>query len=213
MHLVQYQWPGPPRTGFGFGVFIPLAILSRLGLVSLSAEEVEAAFAILERQIEQLGPGTAANEAEEIAEWLHGGLPAIIGADLLDVAALRWAGELSENAKQMAASYSIPEFDHNQLEAGANPSGDSGAFRFVLLDAPPVYPRNRLRVQQTASLLTAAGRDVRVVDVGGETPLEAVLAACSLGSWTSYYLSRLRGVEPASNTVMDQLKAQLASEQ
>jgi hypothetical protein len=76
-----------------------------------------------------------------------------------------------------------------------------------------VHPRNRLRVEQTASLLTAAGRDVRVVNAGGETPLEAILAACSLGSWTSYYLSEIRGVDPASQTIMDQLKVRLAAEQ
>jgi glucose/mannose-6-phosphate isomerase len=84
--------------------------------------------------------------------------------------------------------------------------------RFVLLDAAPVHPRNRLRVTQTAEMLLAAGRQVQVADAGGTTPIEAILASCALGSWTSYYLALLREVDPAPMTVMDRLKRVLAQE-
>jgi glucose/mannose-6-phosphate isomerase len=110
----------------------------------------------------------------------------------------------------MAAAYSLPEFDHNQVEAAAAARGDIGTFRFVILDAPIAHPRVRLRVRETAAMLSAAGHDVRVVDAGGETVLEAILAASSLGTWTSYYLSLLRGVEPTPVPVMEALKVRLA---
>ncbi|MEX1021903.1 MAG: SIS domain-containing protein, partial [Dehalococcoidia bacterium] len=75
-----------------------------------------------------------------------------------------------------------------------------------------VHPRNRLRVQQTAEMMLAAGRAVQVADAGGATPIEAILASCTLGSWTSYYLGLLREVDPAPLTIMDRLKRVLAQE-
>src|SRR5690606_30926507 len=117
----------------------------------------------------------------------------------------------SENAKHMGAAYCLPEFDHNQVEAAASAHGDVGTFRVVILDAPVTHPRVKLRVAETASTRAAAGRDVRVVTAGGATIVEAILAASSLGTWTSYYLSELRGVEATPVRVMEALKVRLAS--
>ncbi len=210
--VISYSWDGPPRTGLGFGVFVPLAILRRLGVLELPDESVEHAFAALERVTAENRLGVPTGRSRALATWLHGGVPAIIGADMLEVAARRWCGEISENAKQVAAGYGIPEFNHNQLEAAGRAGADVGPLRFVLLDAPSVHPRNRIRVNQTAEMMLAAGRQVEVANAGGDTPIEAILAACALGSWTSYYLALMRGVDPAPMTVMDQLKRVMAEE-
>ena len=212
MPTLTYRWPGPPRTGLGFGVFNLLAILRRLEVIDISDEEIEGGFAALDRATTSYGVESDANRAKTIAAWLHGGVPAIIGADMLEVAARRWAGEMSENAKQVAAAYGIPEFNHNQLEAAARAGAEVGPLRFVLLDAPVVHPRNRLRVTQTTEMMLAAGRNVQIADAGGNTPIEAILASCALGSWTSYYLGLLRDQDPAPMTVMDRLKRVLAQE-
>lgn len=212
MPVLTYEWPGPPRTGLGYGVFNLLAILRRLEVVDIADDEVEEGFAALDRATAQYGLDSDANRAKTIAAWLHGGVPAIIGADMLEVAARRWAGEMSENAKQVAAAYGIPEFNHNQLEAAARAGAEVGPLRFVLLDAPVVHPRNRLRVTQTADMMLAAGRQVQIANAGGETAIEAILGACALGSWTSYYLALLRETDPSTLTVMDRLKRALAQE-
>jgi len=210
--IISYEWPGPPRTGLGFSVFILLAILRRLEILDISDAEIEGGFAALDRATTTYGIASDANRAKTIAAWLHGGVPAIIGADMLEVAARRWAGEMSENAKQVASAYGIPEFNHNQLEAAARAGAEVGPLRFVILDAPVVHPRNRLRVTQTAEMMLAAGRNVQIANAGGDTTIEATLAACALGSWTSYYLALLRDHDPATLTVMDRLKRILAQE-
>ncbi|MDA1009903.1 MAG: SIS domain-containing protein [Chloroflexi bacterium] len=210
--VLSYEWPGPPRTGIGFGVFILLAVFRRLGVLHLTDGEIHQGFSTLDRVTEANGLSAPSSRAQVLAAWLYGGVPAIIGADMLEVAARRWSGEISENAKQVAAAYGIPEFNHNQLEAAAHVDGVPGPLRFVILDAPAVHPRNRLRVSQTAEMMLAAGREVQVANAGGETPIEAILAACALGSWTSYYLALLREVNPASHTIMDRLKQILAQE-
>jgi len=212
MPVLTYQWPGPPRTGLGYSVFNLLAILRRLEVIDISAAEIEGGFVALERATAAYGIDSDANRAKMIAAWLHGGVPAIIGADMLEVAARRWAGEMSENAKQVASAYGIPEFNHNQLEAAARAGAEVGPLRFVILDAPVVTPRNRLRVTQTAEMMLAAGRHVQIANAGGETAIAAILGSCALGSWTSYYLGLLRDQDPAPLTVMDRLKRVLAQE-
>lgn len=211
--VLSYEWPGPPRTGIGFGVFNLLAIFRRLGVLDLTNDEIDGSFKALERVTVANGLDSTPNRAKSLAAWLHGGMPAIIGADMLEVAARRWAGEISENAKQVATAYGIPEFNHNQLEAAAHADTPALPLRFVILDAPPVHPRNRRRVTETAEMMLAAGRDVEIVNSGGDTPIEAILASCAIGSWTSYYLALLRQVNPASHTIMDRLKQILAREE
>src|SRR5690606_10881483 len=125
MPLVRYAWPGPPRTGLGYGVFVPLAILRRLDVLPITDHDIEAAFAQTGRATAAWGPHAPDTGAQQRARWLHGGLPAIIGPDVLEVAARRWADDFAENAKQMAAAYSLPQFNHNQLEAAAGASGDT----------------------------------------------------------------------------------------
>lgn len=212
MPVVSYQWGGPPRTGLGYGIFVPLAILRRLGVLDISDAEVDAGIAAMQRGVESYGLDAPGNRAQQLATWLYGGVPAVVGPDILEVAARRWAGEISENAKQVAAAFAIPEFNHNQIEAAALQGGEEGLVRIVLLDAPPVHPRNRLRITATADAIRAAGRAVEVADAGGDTPLEAILASSALGSWTSYYLALLREVEPAGVPVMERLKVTLRGE-
>ncbi|MCK9494240.1 MAG: SIS domain-containing protein [Dehalococcoidia bacterium] len=212
MPTFSYDWPGPPRTGLGYSVFILLGILRRLEVIAIDDAEIEGGFGALDRATAAYAVESDANRAKTIGAWLHGGVPAIIGADMLEVAARRWAGEISENAKQVSAAYGIPEFNHNQLEAAARAGAEVGPLRFVILDAPVVHPRNRLRVTQTAEMMLAAGRQVQIANAGGNTPIEAILGACALGSWTSYYLGLLRDEDPAPMTVMDRLKRVLAQE-
>lgn len=207
--LATYSWDGPPRTALGYGLFIPLAILCRLQVITLSDAEVDAAFTALDRAVESFGFHRPGNLAQLTAAWLEHGTPLIVGPDLLAVAAVRWAGEFAENAKRVAAAFALPEFDHNQIEAAAVGDPDAAALRFVLLDAPAVHVRNRLRVTHTADLIRAAGREVRVFDAGGLSPLEAILSASSLGTWASYYLALLREVDPAPVPFMEQLKRSL----
>lgn len=209
MPLITYEWAGPPRTGLGYGVFLPLAILRRLEVLELSDADVEDGLAALDRATQAYGLEGDPNEAKRLAAWLYGGVPAIIGPDIMEVAARRWAGEMSENAKQVAAAHGLPEFNHNQVEAAARPT-EADPLRFVFLDAPVAHPRNRLRARKTAELIGAAGREAQVVDAGGDTPLAAILASCVLGSWTSYYLALLRDEEPAPVPIMEQLKRTLA---
>lgn len=207
--VFEHDDPGPPKTAFGWGVFPALAILVRLGLLDLDPTEVTAAIDQLSHAAEHWGPASteAGNAAKQIARRIHGRVPVIIGPGLLAIAAHRWAGEIQENGHQVAFYESLPEADHNLVSGFGRPAG--AALHVLLLDAVPMHPRNRWRVQVTADALDRAGVPHDELLIGGDRAFDATLRACYLGDWTSFYLAVLNGVDPLPNEEIWAVKAAL----
>lgn len=210
--LFRYGWDGPPRTAFGYGLLPLLAILGRLGVLPVEPGAVETAIDGLAEAARDWAPTAPEqqNAAKQLARRLAGRMPVIIGADFLDVAAVRWARQVNENAKQWAFADALPEADHNLVVGFGSPAELLERLHVVLLDAVPAHERNRLRVRLTAQQLAAAGVPHEIVLVGGETMLDSLLRACYLGDWTSFYLAMLNETDPVATQAIDELKAQLA---
>ena len=210
--LIAYDFDGPPRTAFGYSVLPLLEVLRRLGVVDLDDDAVERALHGLERCAEAWGPQqpTASNAAKQIALRLRDRLPYVVGGDVLAVAARRWAGQLAENAKQWAFAGALPEFDHNTIVALDRRQEASRELHVVLLEGAAVAARNRLRAQLTAAELAAAGVDCEIVSIEADDPLGAVLEACQLGDWVSYYAALLHGVDPLPTPILDRVKGAMA---
>ena len=210
--LITYDFDGPPRTALGYSVLPLLEVLRRLRAVTLDDDAIERALGGLERCAEAWGPRqpTASNAAKQIALRLRDRLPYIVGGDVLAVAARRWAGQLAENSKQWAFAGALPEADHSTIVALERQQEASRTLHAVLLDGPAMDPRNRRRAQLTARELDSAGVEHEIVAIEAEDPLVAVLEACQLGDWVSYYVALLHGVDPLPTPILDRVKAAMA---
>jgi len=207
--VFSYRWNGPPRTAFCTGVFVPLAILARLGVLPLATAEAEAALDAIETATAAWGveQPAAENLAKRLAQRLHGATPVVLGGGWLEAAAMRWATQINENAKEWAFAGGMPEANHNMVVAL---DGEARApVAAVLLDHPALHARTRRRIALTAALLGEAGIPTEVVEAGGDPPLGAMLRAAILGDWASYYLALLRGLNPMPIAAIDRLKAAL----
>ncbi len=211
--LITYDFEGPPRTALGYSVLPLLEVLRRLSAVTLDDDAIERALGALERCGEVWGPQqpTPSNTAKQIALRVRERLPYIVGGDVLAVAARRWAGQLAENAKQWAFAGALPEADHNTIVALERQQAASGALHVVLLDGPAMDARNRRRVQLTARELDAAGVAHEIVAIEAQDPLGAVLEACQLGDWVSYYVALLHGVDPLPTPILERVKVAMAN--
>src|SRR5205814_4914229 len=69
---------------------------------------------------------------------------------------------VNENAKQWAFAFGLPEFDHNGIQGMTGPTGSPPILDTLILDAPAIHPRNRLRVRRTAELMQQVGASARV---------------------------------------------------
>jgi glucose/mannose-6-phosphate isomerase len=210
--VFRYRWDGAPRTAFGYGVFPLLAFLTRAGVLTTDERAVATTFDGLDADAAALQPAisTAMNPAKQLATWLYASLPVIAGADVLEVAARRWAGQIAENAEQWAFATALPELNHNLIVGFGAPAGAVDLIRAVVLDGAGVHHRNRHRAALTADALREAGVTARLVSVPGASALETVVRACYLGDWVSLYLAALNGVDPSTMEPIDRLKAALA---
>jgi hypothetical protein len=80
----------------------------------------------------------------------------------------------------------------------------------VLLDADTLDARERAHVVLTAEALTEAGVPHHVVTVKASTPLSALLQACHIGDWVSFYAAALNGVDPMTIEAIERFKSRLA---
>jgi glucose/mannose-6-phosphate isomerase len=211
--LLTYDWDGPPRAAFGFGLFTLLGVLARLDVIDIDPNELEAALAAIEEDTARYALAAPNNPAKRLAVEIGDRIPVIIGADFLDVAARRFASEVNENAKRWAFAASLPEFDHNAIQTLDGPVETTKTLAALLFDAPCVHPRNRTRVAHTAAAIQRAGGFATILETGGKYPLEAIVRATTLASWVSFYLAMLGGMDPTPTASLDAFKADMAKDE
>ncbi len=171
--------------------------------------EIDTATSLLERLVEEWGPGAAEDSlAKSIASQLHGTLPVIHGASATIAPARRWSTQINENADTPAFWSELPEGNHNQIcgwERGRELAPLSGVF----LCDPDQHPRVKRHMDLAAAELERVGAPAAQVQARGESRLERVLSAVLLGDLVSVYVAALAGVDPTPTPALTRLKQQL----
>jgi glucose/mannose-6-phosphate isomerase len=193
-----------PRTAVAYMLVCSAEVAALAGAAPRIVEEVEAAAASLQEQLENLRAGAA-----EIAVRLEGALPVIHGADLTTPAARRWKAQINENAKLPAFFTELPEANHNEICGWAGASASGARLAAVLLEDADQHPRVRRRFELTAEAIAATGAQAVRVETVGETRAERLLWAVVLGDLVSLELAEARGVDPLPVEALDALKAAL----
>jgi glucose/mannose-6-phosphate isomerase len=171
--------------------------------------EIDMAMGLLERLIEEWGPGAADDSlAKSVARQLDGTVPVIHGASATTAPARRWSTQIAENAKAPAYWSELPEANHNQI-CGWERGRELAPLAGVFLCDPDQHPRVQRHVELAAAELERVGASSVTVDTQGESRLERVLSAVLLGDLVSVYLAVLAGVDPTPTPPLDHLKQQL----
>ena len=207
--VFTYQSDGEPRSAIGHQLMALLRIGEQAGLVDSQAGAVSEAVNLMREQRSQLGFDSPLdrNPAKQLAVRLHGNLPVVVGAGLLDVAAYRWKTQINENADSWAMHETLPELDHNSIVGFGLP--DVPNLHVVFLRHADLHPRLLLRYAPTAEALEAEGVAHETVDVEGESNLAQVLTAIYYGDFVSYYLGLMNDIEPSAVKPIDTLKEKL----
>ena len=208
--LMDYQ--SPPRAAFPHSFTSLLGILVRLGLLSDRSADWQEALLILDRLSAELIETTPliSNRAKQLATRMQGSLAVIYGAELLSGVARRWKTQLNENSKTWAFCELFPELNHNAAVGYELPSWAKEKVFVVLLCSPSLHPRNILRYEATAELLTRAGINCEMVNPQGESPLAQVMSLVLLGDYLSFYLAILNRTDPTPIDSIDFVKSYLA---
>jgi glucose/mannose-6-phosphate isomerase len=171
--------------------------------------EIDTAAALLERLVEEWGPGAPEESlAKSVARELDGTLPVIHGASATTAPARRWSTQINENANSPAFWSELPEGNHNQIciwERGRDLAPLSGVF----LCDPDQHPRVQRHVELAKAELERVRAPAVQLHTEGDSRLERVLSAVLLGDLVSVYMAVLAGVDPTPVEAIGRFKQQL----
>ena len=203
-----------PRAAIGFATIPLLYLFEKLGF----AREVD--FAVSEmiltlkdrRKLFSSEVETDANPAKKIAAALHGRVPLIYGGpELTDAVAVRWRGQISENAKSVAFSNVFPEMNHNELVGWSKVAAAyADKLAVVLLRDEEDNPRVKFRMDRFRDTVTSLGAPMFEVASFGSGRLARQFSLVQFGDFVSYYLALQNGVDPTPVAAIEDLKAALA---
>lgn len=209
MTLLRYDSDLQPRTAVPqvFGILLKVTV--KLGVTGTHDDVVQEALTHL-RQIVKTVSGTTHHAAADLAKRLAGKVPVVYGAGLTAEAARRLKGQVSENAKQTAASEVIPEQNHNALVGLEFPEDLRDHVVFVMLRTGHEHPRHSLRFEFVCSALKARNLPAATVRGTGPNRLSHLLTAVFLGDLASVLLAEKNGVDPTPTDIIGELKSVLA---
>lgn len=208
------QVPGgqPPRTALGY-LFVPLMRLAeRLELLPDLSHAYTQMLARLVQTRNALQPSVPfeQNPAKQLAQSLYRRIPLIYGSGgARATVALRWKGQINENAKQHAFAYTFPELNHNEILGWVKASDQAGNWSVVVLRDPDESAKIRTRIEVTRQLVGERAT-WHELTAEGTTQLERLMHLTYFGDFVSLYLAFLNGVDPENIDYINILKAELA---
>jgi glucose/mannose-6-phosphate isomerase len=198
-----------PRMALAY-LFLPaLTLLADAGVPIATAGEITETIGVMSELASALNPArvASANEAKRLALAIRDRTPAVYGGPLTGAVAYRWKTDFAENAKTFALAGSVPEMNHNEIEAWQG-QGARGLYAVFLRDhdEPPMIAR---RFALLNELMGPVAGGVGECWARGKARAARVLGLAYVGQWTSYYLALVRGVDPWAVPVIDHLKRRM----
>jgi glucose/mannose-6-phosphate isomerase len=145
-----------------------------------------------------------------LANEFKGKLPVIYASSHMESVALRWKGQLSENAKVLAYHGLLPEMNHNEVCGWQNNPEVLKELHAVFLRDSDEHPRVRIRMEITREMIEPFAGGVTEIKTTGKSLLERIFSLIYLGDFVSLYLSYLLETDPMPVSKIDQLKERLA---
>lgn len=202
-----------PRAALGYSFFPLLIALARMGFVKPRLQDIRETMRILKAcSVRYANPQGTGNLSFEIAKHLHGKLPIFYSAsDHFDAVNVRWRGQISENAKQLAFGHVLPEMNHNEIVGWNTDRALMKRMVAVFLRDRKTNQRVRLREEVTKKVIEKYASDVLEVWSEGKSLLARTFSLVYLGDWMSWYLAILNDQNPTPVKVIEYLKGELAN--
>lgn len=190
---------GQPRMGLGYAITAQIMMLAKLGVVSFGEEEKELILSAVREANQRFNETvmSANNQAKSAALLILGRQLAVVGSEHLRGSAWVLRNQVHENSKNYANAYFLPELNHHLLEGLGFPEGVSERLYFIFLQSENFSKRVRQRYEVTKKVLDKQKIDHMTFVPDQKMVLGEVFEVLVFGSWVSYYLAYLNGIDPA----------------
>lgn len=188
-----------------------LTVLDRAGVVT-AEETIGACGAHADRCVAawRREVPTGDNRAKQLALLIDGRLPVIWGSEgTQSVAALRWKGQLAENAKIPSSASMLPELCHNDIVGLEHGHAALAGAILLVLRVEGGHAGQDARLKAAVDLVQDSFDAVEVVAVGGATAAERLVESMILADFVSVYSAIARDIDPTPIDAIARLKAAL----
>jgi glucose/mannose-6-phosphate isomerase len=203
-----------PRAALGYSFGPLLHFMAATGFIADHSEQIATAcdFLAQSRKLFGLNRPEEENRAQQLARKLQGKIAVVYaGADCYDTIAVRFKGQICENAKQLAYANICPEFNHNELVGFEYPKELLKKLVVIFLTGPADSDRISARFKIVSDIITARGVETAWIQAAGPNRLAEILSLVQIGDFVSFYLAVLNGIDPSPVKVIDRLKSELES--
>ncbi|MGH2567641.1 MAG: bifunctional phosphoglucose/phosphomannose isomerase, partial [Bacteroidota bacterium] len=200
-----------PRAAIGYSFFPMLVAFTRLGLAKNRSKDIRETVELLRsRSALFSNPSLPDNAPLQLATQLRGKLPIVYAPqEHLDAVALRWRGQICENAKQLAFGHVLPEMNHNELVGWKNGEQLLKQMQVIFLRDKGTHKRVAVRQSITKQIVSQYAAGVSEIQSEGKSLLARMFYLIHFGDWVSFYLAILNNEDPTPVKVIDYLKDEL----
>jgi glucose/mannose-6-phosphate isomerase len=202
-----------PRAATGY-LFAPMALLlEQMGILKGVKEEIQETVQVLKKMRAKLNPDVdqPANQAKSIAKEIKNSIPVVWGAvGTSETAAMRWKGQINENAKSPAYYNVFPELNHNEIVGFEVPQEMLPGLVYIILRDTNDNDRINKRIKVTKDIIKDKINTIIEVNSQGESFLARFYSLTYIGDYASVYLAMEYGINPTPVHTIDHLKAELA---
>ncbi len=192
-----------PRAAIAYLLFPLAKMLEKLGIIGKQdfADVIEVVEILRNRLKMDVDNG---NVAKHIAYEIEG-FPVIYGYGVLASIAKRWRHQLNENAKMPSFNFSVPECNHNEIEAWEGKAGNFTCIFLRGIEGEEIAKRFEF-------MKKVYGEKSKVIEVyaEGRSDLAKAISLLYIGDFVSIYRAILNKVNPAPVNLIMELKKELS---
>jgi len=200
-----------PRAAMAFSFIPMLFLLKKLNLISNTVlSDLRNVMTMLRDKREGYSLQHENNPTLKLAEKIANKIPVIYGqTTTTGIAAMRWKGQICENAKMLAYRNELPELNHNEIVGWENNPEALKHIALIWLKDTSDNPRVKHRQNITQNILKKVVPIQESVTVHGKTMTERFLHLIYFGDWVSYWCAVIHGTDPSPVFKIENLKKEL----
>lgn len=201
-----------PRMALGYSITAVIGLLNRLGIVSISEMEIQTIIKLMgEKCIEFAEENDVArNEAKSLAMKIKSKIPVLVASEHMVGSIHAFKNQLNENSKTFSLSFDIPELNHHLMEGLRFPPQLKDSLLFVFINSDLYSEDIKKRFPLTQDVVEQNEIPNINIYLTGKTKLEQIYELLVFGSFVSFYIAVLYGIDPTPIPWVDYFKSKLS---
>jgi glucose/mannose-6-phosphate isomerase len=201
-----------PRMALGYSITAIVAVLNKLGFISLTDMEIKSIIQLMGEKCSEYSEDVLSqnNLAKLMAEKIKSHVPVLVASEHLVGSIHAFKNQLNENSKTFALSFDIPELNHHLMEGLKFPPQIKETLLFIFINSDLYSDEIKKRYPITEEVVNKNEIKTFNLKLTGKSKLEQIYELLVFGSFVSFYIAVLYGIDPTPIPWVDYFKNKLS---